>query len=98
MYYLYAKIHGVPFLEGTRCVQTMTQLVHEDNKSIISIEVRTLDTPISNLYYYKTIWMVIGRPGKNYSVYGRLMKVFVPSNPFKEIIITKTLDGLVENE
>ena len=99
VYRCYAKIHGVPFLPGTRIVETMEQLVHEDNKSVISIEVKTLDTPVSSFYYYKTVWMVIGRPGKNFSAYGRLMKVSLSDyNPFKDIIIRKTLDGLVESE
>ena len=89
----------MPFLPGTRIVETFEMLHHDDNKSVISIEVRTLDTPVSSFYYYKTVWMVIGRQGKNYSAYGRLMKVSLSDyNPFKDIIIRKTLDGLVESE
>ena len=43
--------------------------------------------------------MVVGRAGKNFSVYGRLMKVELSDyNPFKDIIITKTLDGLIASE
>ena len=99
IYNCYAAIHGVPFLYGTRIVETMEQLHHDDNKSVISITVRTLDTPVSSFYYYKTIWMVVGRPGKRYSAYGRIMKVELSDyNPFKDIIIRKTLEGLVESE
>ena len=77
----------------------MEQLHHDDNKSVISITVRTLDTPVSSFYYYKTIWMVIGRAGKRFSAYGRLMKVELSDyNPFKDIIIRKTLEGLVASE
>ena len=50
----------MPFLPGTRIVETFEMLHHDDNKSVISIEVKTLDTPVSSFYYYKTVWMVIG--------------------------------------
>ena len=43
--------------------------------------------------------MVVGRADKYFSVYGRLMKVELSDyNPFKDLIISKTLEGLVINE
>ena len=57
------------------------------------------DSPISSFYYYKTAWIVIGNKEKNFSVYQRMMKVELSDyNPFKDLIISKTLEGLVENE
>ena len=94
-----AAIHGVPMLYSTRIVETMEKIQHSPDVSVITVEVKTLDTPISSFYYYKTAWIVVGNKEKNFSVYQRMMKVELSDyNPFKDIIIKKTLEGLVENE
>ena len=99
IYTCVCAIHGVPMLYSTRIVETIEKIQHSADVSVVTVEVKTLDTPISSFYYYKTAWIVVGNKQKNFSVYQRLMKVELSDyNPFKDLIIRKTLEGLVENE
>lgn len=66
----------------------------------MSSTVKSLDLPISCCYYYKMIWIVIGRPGVNFSLMGRMMKTelkyYIP--PLNELIIRRTLEEIVIGE
>ena len=63
----------------------------------MSSTVKTIDLPMSCCYYYKMIWIVIGRPGVNFSLMGRMMKTelkyYIP--PLNELIIRRTLEEIV---
>ena len=104
-YSIYTVLHGVPYpfseyIKGTRAVETLEQVEHEDHRSIMTHTVKSLDLPISCCYYYKSLWIVIGRPGVNFSILGRLMKTelkyYIP--PLNELIIRRTLEEIVIGE
>lgn len=52
-------VTGVPFINSTRAVKTLTLVKHTSEELMVEIDIKTLDAPYCDSFSLKEVWIVV---------------------------------------